>query len=117
MTVEAYIAAFPETVQERLKQIRGVILENAPYVEEGISYKMPAYKMNDKPLLYFAGFRNHIGFYATPTGHAEFAKELSAYKQGRGSVQFPMDKPLPIDLIKRIVRFRVSENNREVTTK
>jgi len=110
MTVEEYIATFPDIVQECLKQIRGVILENAPDAEEGISYKMPAYKMNGKPLVYFAGFRNHIGFYATPTGHAEFLKELSVYKQGRGSVQFPLDKPLPLDLIKRIVKFRVEEN-------
>lgn len=113
MTVEEYITAFPEAVQERLKQVRGVILENAPDAEEGISYKMPAYKMNNKPLVYFAGFINHIGFYATPTGHAEFAKELAAYKQGKGSVQFPLDKSLPLDLIGRIVKFRVSENNRE----
>jgi uncharacterized protein YdhG (YjbR/CyaY superfamily) len=111
MTVEEYITAFPKTVQERLKLIRSVILENAPGAEEGISYKMPAYKVNGKSLLYFGGFRNHIGFYATPTGHAEFAEELSSYKKGRGSVQFPLDKPLPLDLIKRIVKYRVSENN------
>lgn len=110
MTVEEYITGFPENVQERLKQIRGVILENAPDAEEGISYKMPAYKVNGMPLVYFAGFRNHIGFYAMPTGHAEFAQELSAYKHGRGSVQFPLDRPLPLGLIARIVKFRVMEN-------
>ena len=73
--------------------------------------------MNGKPLVYFAGFRNHIGFYATPTGHAEFARELSAYRQGKGSVQFPLDKPLPLDLIKRIVRYRASENYGAVRSK
>ena len=72
---------------------------------------MPAYKINGKPLVYFAGFKNHIGFYATPTGHAEFADELAKYKQGKGSVQFPLDKPIPYSLIKRIVLFRVKENS------
>jgi uncharacterized protein YdhG (YjbR/CyaY superfamily) len=71
---------------------------------------MPAYKVNGTPLVYFAAFTHHIGFYATPSGHAEFARELSVYKQGKGSVQFPFDKPLPLDLIARIVRFRVEEN-------
>jgi uncharacterized protein YdhG (YjbR/CyaY superfamily) len=71
---------------------------------------MPAYKLNGRPLVYFAGFKRHIGFYATPAGHEEFSKELSQYKQGRGSVQFPSDRPLPLDLIARIVRFRVNEN-------
>src|SRR5690554_7664798 len=74
---------------------------------------MPAYKLNKKPLVYFAGYKNHIGFYATPTGHLEFAKELSKYKQGKGSVQFPLDEPLPVNLIERIIRFRVIENNQK----
>lgn len=78
--------------------------------EEGISYGMPAYKMNGRPLVYFAAFKNHIGFYATPTGHAAFAKELSGYKQGKGSVQFPVDEPMPLQLIADIVKFRVEEN-------
>jgi uncharacterized protein YdhG (YjbR/CyaY superfamily) len=72
---------------------------------------MPAYKMNGKPLVYFAAFKKHIGFYATPTGHAEFRDELSAYKQGKGSVQFPLDKPIPYDLIKQIVVFKAKENS------
>lgn len=109
-TIGEYINSFPADTQDLLRQMRAVILENAPGAEEGISYGMPAYKMNGKPLVYFAGFRNHIGFYATPTGHAEFAQELSAYKHGKGSVQFPVDRPLPLDLIARIVRFRVEEN-------
>jgi uncharacterized protein YdhG (YjbR/CyaY superfamily) len=71
---------------------------------------MPAYKLNKKPLVYFAGYANHIGFYATPNGHAKFAKELSIYKQGKGSVQFPIDEPMPLGLIKKIVAFRVKEN-------
>jgi uncharacterized protein YdhG (YjbR/CyaY superfamily) len=110
MTVDNYIKSFPESVQILLKQIRTTIKENAPDAVESIAYQMPAYKTNGKPLVYFAGFKNHIGFYATPTGHSEFAVELSKYKQGKGSVQFPLDQPIPVDLIRRIVKFRVKEN-------
>jgi uncharacterized protein YdhG (YjbR/CyaY superfamily) len=109
--VDEYIADFPEDVQEILRKIRLVIMQVAPKAEENIAYGMPAYKLNKKPLVYFAGYKNHIGFYATPTGHSEFVKELSKYKQGKGSVQFPLHEPLPIDLIAKIVRFRVAENN------
>ncbi len=109
-TVESYIRSFPENVQVILKQIRDTVKENAPEAEESMAYQMPAYKTNGRPLVYFAGFKNHIGFYATPTGHAQFEKELSKYKQGKGSVQFPLDKPMPLALIARIVKFRVEEN-------
>jgi uncharacterized protein YdhG (YjbR/CyaY superfamily) len=111
MTVDSYIHSFPENVQFLLKQVRAVIKENAPDAEEGFAYQMPAYRSNGKPLVYFAGFKNHIGFYATPTGHNKFEKELSRYKQGKGSVQFPLDKPLPLDLLASIVRFRAEENS------
>jgi len=110
MTVDSYIKSFPENIQALLQQIRSVIKENAPDAEEGFAYQMPAYKLNSRPLVYFAGHSNHIGFYATPSGHAHFSKELSEYKQGKGSVQFPLDKPLPLGLIARIVKFRVKEN-------
>ena len=110
MTVDEYMGSFPAEVQELLKQIRAAILTNAPGAVEAIAYQMPAYRLNGKPLVYFAGFKNHIGFYATPTGHAKFAKELSGYKKGKGSVQFPLGQPLPLDLIVRIIKFRVEEN-------
>ena len=110
MTVQDYIRSFPEDVQIILEQIRMTIKKNAPDAVESIAYKMPAYKIYDKPLVYFAGYKNHIGLYSTPTGHAQFARELSKYKHGKGSVQFPIDKPIPLDLIARIVRFRVEEN-------
>jgi uncharacterized protein YdhG (YjbR/CyaY superfamily) len=97
-------------VQKILKKIRKLILDNAPGVEEMIAYGMPGYKINKKPLVYFAGYEKHIGFYATPSGHSEFKDELSKYKQGKGSVQFPLDKPIPYDLIENIVKFRVAEN-------
>lgn len=109
-SVEEYIAGFPEDVQIKLQQVRKTILQIAPLADEVISYNMPAYKLDGKPLVYFAGYKNHIGFYATPTGHEAFAQELALFKQGKGSVQFPLDKPLPLNLIARITRFRVDEN-------
>jgi uncharacterized protein YdhG (YjbR/CyaY superfamily) len=112
--VDKYIYSFPEEVRNILLQIRQLIKDIAPDAEEGFAYQMPSYKLNGKPLVYFAGFKKHIGFYATPSGHSEFAKELSEYKQGRGSVQFPLDKPIPFDLIRQIVAFRVIENNNKI---
>ena len=108
--IDAYIRKFPQEVRNELRIIRRIIKENAPGADESISYGMPAYKTYKRPLVYFAAFKSHIGFYATPSGHSEFKKELSAYKQGKGSVQFPLDKPIPYELIERIVRFRVQEN-------
>jgi uncharacterized protein YdhG (YjbR/CyaY superfamily) len=108
--IDGYIRTFPENIQLLLRQIRKTIKQAAPAAEESIGYGMPAFKTNGKPLVYFAAFKNHIGFYATPTGHKEFEKELSKYKQGKGSVQFPLDKPLPLELISRITEFRVQEN-------
>ncbi len=107
--IDEYFAGFPEKVQNMLQKIRKLIIETVPAATETIAYGMPAYKLNKKPLVYFAGYNKHIGFYATPTGHLEFAKELSIYKQGKGSVQFPLDKPIPYDLIKRILIFRKNE--------
>jgi uncharacterized protein YdhG (YjbR/CyaY superfamily) len=109
-TVDGYIKTFPKDVQTLLENIRVIIKETAPEAVESMAYGMPAYKTNGKPLVYFAAFKNHIGFYATPTGHREFTDELSNYKQGKGSVQFPLNKAIPFDLIKRIVEFRVIEN-------
>lgn len=109
-SVSAYISAFPEPAQHMMEKIRGIILERAPEAVESISYGMPAYKTNGKPLVYFAGYDRHIGFYATPSGHSEFAEELSKYKQGKGSVQFPLDQEMPYELISRIVDFRKKEN-------
>lgn len=108
--VAEYISKAPKDVQKILNAIRQTIRKAAPESEEGIAYGMPAYKLNKKPLVYFAAFKNHIGFYATPSGHAQFAKELSFYKQGKGSVQFPLHEPIPLDLIAKIVAFRVEEN-------
>lgn len=112
-SVNEYIKSFPEEIQSLLVKVREVIIQNAPKAQESIAYGMPAYKTNGRPLVYFAGFKNHIGFYATPTGHSEFAKELSGYKQGKGSVQFPIEESIPYELIGRIVAFRVKENEQK----
>lgn len=115
--VDAYIGQFPADVQGIMKQIRSIIKSVVPQAEEMIAYGMPAYKLHG-PLVYFAGYKNHIGFYATPTGHSAFAEELSKYKQGKGSVQFPLSEPMPFDLIKRIVEFRLQENlNKKVKSR
>lgn len=103
--VDLYISEFPEDTREILSRIREIILDTVPGVTEEFAYKMPAYRLNGRPLVYFAGYKNHIGFYATPTGHEKFAKELAGYKQGRGSVQFPLNKPIPYDLIREIIEF------------
>lgn len=109
-TVDEYIRSFPQEVQECLSQIRETIKQASPGAEESISYAMPAYKLNGKPLVYFAGYKNHIGFYATPSGHTAFTKELSQYKQGKGSVQFPLNQEMPLGLIARITKYKAEEN-------
>ena len=111
-SVDAYIETFPIEIQTLLQKIRSIIMDAAPEAEERISYGMPAYKTAGKPLVYFAAFNKHIGLYATPTGHAQFANELAGYKQGKGSVQFPLDRAIPFELINRIVEFRVMENEK-----
>ncbi len=108
--IEAYIKTFPQNIQDILIQLAAVIKKNAPGASESISYGMPAFKIYGKPLIYFAAFKNHIGLYATPTGHKEFTADLFQYKQGKGSVQFPLNQPIPLDLVAKIVQFRVKEN-------
>jgi uncharacterized protein YdhG (YjbR/CyaY superfamily) len=112
-TIDEYIATFPIEIQSLLENVRNSIIKKAPEALESISYGMPAYKTYGKPLVYFAGYKNHIGFYATPTGHTEFSNELSNYKQGKGSVQFPIEHPIPYWLIEQIVVFRVKENEQK----
>ena len=107
--IDAYIAGFPEDVQKILEHVRATVREAAPDAQEAIRYAMPTFILNGN-LIYFAAFKNHIGFYATPTGHEAFKKDLSGYKTGKGSVQFPLDEPMPVELIIRIVKFRVEQN-------
>lgn len=93
--IEEYIKNFPPKTIVLLEQVRRVIRETAPQSDEVINYGMPTYKMNGSVLVHFAGYKNHFGFYATPAGHSDFAEELSKYKQGKGSVQFPISEPMP----------------------
>ena len=106
---DEYISSFPKETQKLLKQLRTAIRKAAPAAEEGISYNMPYYKLHGR-LVYFAGYEHHIGFYPMAAGIEQFKKEIAAYKWAKGSVQFPLDKPLPLDLVTRIVTFRVKEN-------
>lgn len=108
-TIDDYISAFPKDVQGILQQVRMTIKKAAPEAKEAISYAIPTFKLNGN-LVHFAAFKNHIGFYPTPMGVEEFKEELSVYKEGKGSVQFPLDKPMPFDLISRMVKFRIAKN-------
>jgi uncharacterized protein YdhG (YjbR/CyaY superfamily) len=108
-TIDEYIATFPPNIQAILQQIRATIHKAAPDAEETISYQMPAFKQNGV-LVYFAAFKNHIGFFPTAQGIEAFKDKLAAYKTSKGTIQFPLDRPLPLDLIAEIVRFRVKTN-------
>ena len=108
-TMDEYIKAFPDDVQRILEKMRKTIRNAAPGAVEAISYQIPAFKLNGV-LVYFTALKNHIGFYPTSSGIKQFKKELSWYKGGKGSVQFPIEKPIPYDLVKKIVIFRMKEN-------
>ncbi len=108
--IDEYIAGFPNDVQKMLEKIRMTIRKAAPDAEETISYQIPAFNLKGKYLVYFAAFKKHIGLYPTPRGIEKFKKELSVYEGGKGTVRFPLDKPIPFGLIERIVKFRVKEN-------
>jgi uncharacterized protein YdhG (YjbR/CyaY superfamily) len=107
--IDEYIALQPLSIREELEKLRSTIRSAAPKAEEVISYQMPAFKFHGM-LVYFATYKNHIGFYPTGSGIAAFKKELVNYKTSKGTVQFPVDKPLPLSLISKIVKFRVKEN-------
>ena len=108
-TIDEYISSFPKDIQKMLEEIRSAIRKAAPDAVETISYGIPTFKLNGN-LVHFAAFKNHIGFYPTPNGIEEFEEELSVYKHGKGSVQFPLDKPLPLILITKIVKYRTKKN-------
>ena len=107
--IDEYIAGFPNDIQEKLQKIRMTIRKAAPKAEEKISYQIPAFALNGN-LVWFAAFKKHIGFFPTSSGIREFEKELSIYKCSKGTAQFPLDKPIPLGLISRIVKFRLKEN-------
>ena len=113
-TIDEYIRRFPADVQARLSELRSTIRRSAPEAVEKISYRIPTFYLNGN-LVHFAAFERHIGFYPGPTGIARFQMELKRYKSAKGSVQFPLDEPLPLDLIAKIVEFRVGESSRTKT--
>lgn len=115
-TIDEYIAAFPERTQLLLQQVRQTIRSVAPEAEETIKYAIPTFTLQGN-LVQFAGYKNHIGFYPTPNGIEEFEDELAPYKRAKGSVQFPVDAPLPLSLIERITKFRVHEVHRKAAEK
>jgi uncharacterized protein YdhG (YjbR/CyaY superfamily) len=115
-TVDEYILSFPPAVQSILKKVRATVLKAAPQAEETMKYRLPTLVLNGN-LVHFGAFKNHIGFYATPTGNEQFRRELSVYKGAKGSVQFPLSEPIPFNLISKIVRFRVRENMERAAVK
>jgi uncharacterized protein YdhG (YjbR/CyaY superfamily) len=115
--IDGYIAAFPKETQQKLQQVRAQIKKSAPLAVETISYGIPAFKLNGYQLVYFAGYKNHIGLYPAPVTSPLFKKVLSAYKTGKGTVQFPLDQPLPLELVAKIVIFRAHENEEKLKTK
>ena len=112
-TIDEYIAKFPRNVQDILEELRRIIRESAPKSEETISYGIPTFDLNGKHLVHFAAYKNHIGFYPTSSGITRFKKELSRYELSRGTVRFPINEPIPFDLVRKIVKYRVKENLKE----
>jgi uncharacterized protein YdhG (YjbR/CyaY superfamily) len=104
--VNTYIGSFTGETRQRLETLRELVNLTSPDAVEAMSYGLVGYKRNGKPLVYFGGFNKHIGFYATPNGHEAFVREFSKYKQGKGSVQLPLDQPLPVELLKRVIEYR-----------
>lgn len=116
-SIDLYIASFPPDVQKTMSKLRKTIKAAAPDAGEKISYNMPTFTLNGTYLVYFAGWKNHIAFYGAPRGNPEFKEDLSAYETGQGTLQFSLDKPLPFDLITKIVKFRVAENLKKTDRK
>jgi uncharacterized protein YdhG (YjbR/CyaY superfamily) len=107
--IDEYIATFPAEVQQILERVRATIRKAAPKAEEGISYQIPTFKLKGSAFIYFAAYKKHIALYPAPRGATEFKQELAAYAGGKGTVQFPLDKPIPYGLVSRIVKFRLKE--------
>jgi uncharacterized protein YdhG (YjbR/CyaY superfamily) len=108
--IDAYIAAFPTDVQEKLQAVRASIRKAAPRAEETISYGIPTFKLNGGYLIYFAGYKKHIAIYPVPGGDAKFKEEVAPYQTGKGTLQFPLDQPMPLDLIRNITKFSIQDN-------
>lgn len=114
-SMDEYISGFPRKTQQALEELRALIKASAPAATETISYAIPTFDLNGKHLVHFAGYERHVGLYPAPSGLEAFKEDLKPYKQGKGSVQFPLDQPLPTDLIRRIVEFRVAQTTGKAT--
>ena len=114
--IDEYIAGFPDDVQKVLEEIRSTIRKAAPKAEEAMKYAMPTYVLHGN-LVHFAAFKNHIGFYPAPAGIDEFEKELAKYREGKGTIQFPMGEKIPLSLITKVVKFRVKQNTEKANSK
>lgn len=108
-SIDEYIAGFPDDVQPVLRQVRATIRDAAPDARETISYQIPTFVLDGRPLIYFAGFKKHVSVYPAPVGSAEFADEMAVYGSGRGTAKFPLNRPIPFDFIHRLVEFRLRE--------
>src|SRR5262245_45162039 len=116
--IDDYIAAFPSQVQKGLEQIRAIVKKTVPRAEEAISYGIPAFNINGSYLVYFAGYKKHISIYPVPSGNKEFEKDFASYNtSGKGTIQFPLDKPIPVSLVTKIVKFRLKENAAKTATR
>ena len=115
-TIDEYIESFPKDIQKILQDIRSTIKKSAPTAKEAISYQMPTFKLNGN-LVHFAAFKNHIGFFPAPSGIDAFEKELKIYRTGKGTLQFSLSKPIPLDVITKVVKFRMKENEKKGKTK
>lgn len=115
--IDEYIAGFPPDVQEILRAVRATIHQAAPSAEETISYKMPAFNLHGHYLIYFAAYKKHIALYPIPAGDPAFSRKIAAYRTGKGTLRFPLDKPIPYRLIARLVRLRAKENLARASTR
>ena len=113
-SIDEYIASFPDEVQKILEELRATIKATAPNTKEKISYQIPTFELNGRNLIHFAAWKKHIGMYPIPAGSEAFEKELAQYMDGKGTLKFPLDKPLPLKLIREIVQFRVADNLKNI---
>ena len=113
-SIDEYIASFPDEVQKILEELRATIKATAPNTKEKISYQIPTFELNGRNLIHFAAWKKHIGMYPIPAGSEAFEKELAQYMDGKGTLKFPLDKPLPLKLIREIVQFRVVDNLKNI---
>lgn len=116
-SIDEYIGTFPEDIQKILEELRGMIKAAAPDAEETISYNIPTFKLNGKYLIYFAGWKSHISIYPIPIGSEAFNKQVAKYAEGKGTLKFPIDKPLPLKLITKMVKLKLAENQKKIDKK